>query len=729
MAGAIGSGSIVVEHLNVSAFVSVRGLLKAVKTRWLAAPLALAGVLSLAWLTLDALVDATPAPGLAVPTSALVLDREGRLLRAFPVDAGRWRLPLDLSQVDPGFIEMLIAIEDRRFYMHSGVDPLALARAGAQLLSRGRIVSGGSTLSMQLARLRSGANTRAAGGKVRQILGALALERETSKDAILAAYLTVAPYGGNLEGLRAGSLAWLGKEPKRLRPAESALLVALPQAPESRRPDRDPQVLRRARDRVLARALVLGLIDSETERAARAEPVPDLRRPFPMLAPHLCERLVRDYPGRGLHRLTLDARLQQRLQALAAERAAAIDPRVSVAILAASHATGEVLADVGSAGLLDDRRGGHLDMTRAVRSPGSTLKPLIYGLAFEAGIAHPSSLIEDRPTAFSGYVPANFDRSYQGTVTVRRALALSLNIPAVQLLDSVGPARLVARMRRAGANPVLADASPPGLAVGLGGVGVTLMDLIRIYGAIAHGGECLELRETLDPAPADGKAASPIGVPRDSVNPASRRVLDARSAWYLGSILREVPAPSNAAPASLAFKTGTSYGYRDAWAIGFDGRHVAGVWVGRPDGAPVPGLVGIDAAAPILIDVFARLGSLVPPPPAPDGVLVAATAELPPTLRQARVRGAGPGSSATPGPEIAFPPDGARLEVGLDQGGTLALKVRHGAPPFTWLADGAPIAREPYSRTTLWTPQGPGYAVISVIDGRGRSSRVRVYLE
>ena len=215
-------------------------------------------------------------------------------------------------------------------------------------------------------------------------------------------------------------------------------------------------------------------------------------------------------------------------------------------------------------------------MTRAIRSPGSTLKPLIYGLAFEAGIAHPSSLIEDRPTAFSGYVPANFDRSYQGTVTVRKALALSLNIPAVQLLDAVGPARLVARMRRAGANPVLADASPPGLAVGLGGVGVTLMDLVRIYGAIARGGEVLDLRRDPGPGVSRGPTASPIGAPKTAVGTLPRRVLEARAAWYLGSILRDVPAPSNAASASLAFKTGTSYGYRDAWAIGFDGRHVAG---------------------------------------------------------------------------------------------------------------------------------------------------------
>ena len=668
-----------------------------------------------AWLGLRILVDGTPAPNLRVATSTVILDRDGRLLRPFTVDGGRWRLPLEPGAVDPRFVRLLLAVEDRRFYSHSGVDPLALLRAGGQLVARGHIVSGGSTLTMQLARLLDGGETRSPMGKVRQALGALALERGADKAQILNAYLTVAPYGGNLEGLRAGSLAWFGKEPAHLSDAEAAFLVALPQAPEARRPDRDPAAARRARDRVLGRALALGLIDAQAAVAARREPVPSRRRPFPMLAPHLGTRLVREFPGRGVHRVTLDAALQGRLEALAAERAGAIDPRVSVALLAANHGSGAVLAAVGSAGLFAGERAGHVDMTRALRSPGSTLKPLIYGLAFEAGIAHPESLIEDRPTAFAGYVPGNFDRSFQGTVTVRRALALSLNVPAVQLLDAVGPARLIARMRRAGATPVLAQGAPPGLAVGLGGLGLTLFDLVRIYGAIARGGEPLDLHETRDrPAAARGP-----------------RVLDARAAWYLSSILAEVPAPGDAAPQGISYKTGTSYGYRDAWAIGFDGRHVVGVWVGRPDGAPVPGLKGVEAAVPILLDAFARLGPRVPLPGAPPGVLRAATNALPATLRQARVRDAGVGAAPS-GPEIAFPPDGARLDLGPDQAdgtpATLALKVRNGYPPFTWFADGRPIGQEPFARTTQWRPTGPGYAAIAVVDGRGRSSRVRVYV-
>ena len=228
------------------------------------------------------------------------------------------------------------------------------------------------------------------------------------------------------------------------------------------------------------------------------------------------------------------------------------------------------------------------------------------------------------PPVSAAMSPSNFDRRFQGTVSIRRALQLSLNVPAVKLLEAVGPVRLVARLRRAGANPILPDLSPPGLAIGLGGVGVSLADLVGVYAAIARGGAPVALRETLGPGPLPG--AMPV--------------LDPRAAWTVADVLAGAPAPGNAAPVSLAFKTGTSYGYRDAWAIGFDGRHVAGVWVGRPDGAPVPGLAGIEAAAPILVDIFARLGPPSPLPPPPPGVLSAGNAELPPPLRRFEGRGA-----------------------------------------------------------------------------------------
>jgi penicillin-binding protein 1C len=662
-----------------------------------------------------ALVSEARPPELAVPTSRLVLDREGRLLRPFTVADGRWRMPVDLAEVDPRLIAMLLAFEDRRFRSHAGVDPRALARAAGQMLSNGRIVSGASTITMQLARLLDGRSTRTPGGKLMQIATALALERRESKDAILTAYLTLAPYGGNIEGVRAASLAWFGKEPLRLTAAEAALLVAIPQTPEARRPDRHPETARRARDRVLARAAESGVISEDEARAARHEPVPRSRRSYPMLAAHAAERAVREHPERGVHRLTLDAGLQERLERLAAERAERLGGRVSVALLVADHRNGDILASVGSAGLLDTGRDGFIDMTRALRSPGSTLKPLIYGLAFEVGIAHPESLIEDRPAGFAGYVPTNFDRSFQGTVTVRRALQLSLNVPAVRLLDAVGPARLVARMKRAGAQPALPDLSPPGLAIGLGGVGVRLSDLVSLYAAIARNGRSLVLTQHWGD--------------RTSV-PEPRRVLDARAAWYVTSILAGVPPPAHAAPEQLAFKTGTSYGYRDAWAVGFDGRHVVGVWSGRPDGGAVPGLTGIAAAAPILVDAFARLGERTPLPRAPPGVLVASTAQLPPTLRHAGGGTAGAALSED-GPEIAFPRQGARVDLGLGAGSGqgLALKVRGGSPPFLWFANGAPVERAAFARTAVWEPDGPGFTTIAVVDGRGRSNRVSVFLQ
>jgi penicillin-binding protein 1C len=664
---------------------------------------------------IEALVESTEPPAVLVKASPLVLDREGRLLRAFTVANGRWRLPLELKDLDPKLVKMLLAVEDQRFREHSGVDPVALVRALVQMLTHGRVVSGGSTISMQLVRLLEERSTRSPTGKLHQILAALALERRTTKDEILKAYLSLAPYGGNIEGVRAASLSWLGKEPKRLTAAEAALLVALPQAPEARRPDRDPKAARRARDRVLARARAAGVLSAEEEAAARAEPVPRRRLPFPMLAPHLSERLVRSNPGIAVHRTTLDRDLQRRLERLAAERAEALGPGLSVAILAVDHATGEVLASVGSAGFLDDERDGFVDMTRAVRSPGSTLKPLIYGLAFQAGLAHPESLIEDRPTGFRGYEPTNFDKVFHGTLTLRRALQLSLNVPAVKLLAAVGPARLVAGLRRAGARPILSDLSPPGLAVGLGGIGLTLTDLVRVFAAIAHGGRPVVLRETPKDKGRTGNDAP---------------VLDERSAWYLGSILSGAPGPGSVSDGRIAFKTGTSYGYRDAWALGFDGRHLVGVWTGRPDAAPVPGLVGIDAAAPILFDAFARMGKSVPLPTAPPGVLIAATSDLPPPLRRVRSPGA-PELVGIPGPEIAFPPDGARVEVGTAKGPAagLALEVRNGSPPFTWLANGVPVAHEAFSRSSRWLPDGPGFATLSVVDGRGLSGRVRLFIE
>ena len=523
---------------------------------------ALASVLALAGAWWIASLGPAPISN-NLDISHAVLDRDGKLLRAYATKDGRWRLPAKVADVDPRFIQILLAYEDRRFYDHHGVDALALGRAARQFAGSGRIVSGGSTLTMQVARLLEPRKERSLAAKARQIVRAFELEHALSKDDILALYLTLAPYGGNLEGVRAASLAYFGKEPRRLTLGEAALLVALPQSPELRRPDRHDATARAARDRVLDRVAAAGALPRDEIARAKAEPVPGARVALPLLAPHAADQAIAAEPDARVHRLTLDLSLQKTLEGLARERARALGPDISVAIVAVDNASGEVRARIASADYFDERRAGQVDMTQALRSPGSTLKPFIYGLAFEDGFLHPETLIDDRPVRYGSYAPENFDLTFQGTVTVRKALQLSLNVPAIAVLDKVGTDRLAARLRSAGATLVLPKGEAPGLAMGLGGVGVTLSDLTMLYAGLARIG-----------------AAQPL-LERDTVPQPARRLLDPVAAWYVGNILIGAPPPDNAPHGRIAFKTGTSYGYRDAWAVGFDGRMTIGIWV-RP---------------------------------------------------------------------------------------------------------------------------------------------------
>lgn len=657
--------------------------------------------------TLDIWVDATVLPPLQIETSVEVLDRNGALLRAYTVADGRWRLGVDLSQVDPNYIGALLAYEDKRFYEHDGVDPQALLRAAAQAVWNGHIVSGGSTLTMQVARLLEESGTGHVAGKIRQMRVALALERRLSKADILSLYLQLAPYGGNLEGLRAATLSYYGKEPLRLTPAEAALLVAIPQSPEMRRPDRSVAHATDARDRVLARALRDGLIDSDQFNAARSEVVPALRRPFPALAPHMSDRILAEEPEKIRHQLTLDITLQTKLERLAADVVAGHGDKLQVAIVVADHANGEVLASVGSAAFRADARAGFVDMTRAIRSPGSTLKPLIYGLAFDEGLAHPETLIEDRPSDFNGYKPQNFDRQFRGTIRIREALQQSLNIPVVALTDALGPAKLLGALDKAGVKYDL-PGGQAGLAIALGGIGVRLEDMVQLYASIARGGVSLPLTHQMHGQQAEGQ-----------------RVLSASAAWQVGDILAGLAPPPGAPENRLAYKTGTSYGHRDAWAIGFDGRHVIGVWMGRPDGTPVPGAFGADMAAPVLFQAFARLKpALTPQPPAPPSTLLVSNTQLPQPLQHFRSRNAAfePEKDA---PAVAFPPDGAEVEL-LPEG--LLVRVRGGKAPFTWLANGVPVAVSLTAPEVMLASLGRGFITLSVIDAEGRSARSQVRL-
>ena len=646
----------------------------------------------------------------------LVLAADGSILRGFLTTDGKWRLPVEPDNVDPLYRRMLIAAEDRRFAWHLGVDPLAASRALIQCAISGRVVSGASTLTMQAARLLE-PHPRSLLGKLGEMAKALALERLMTKDQVLGLYLTLAPFGGNLEGVRAASLAYFGKEPARLSAAEAALLVAIPRSPERLRPDRHPEAARAARDRVLLRMAEQKVISHGALAEARAEEVPRARLAMPFRAPHLARELRDEQPAAPSHRTTIDSLLQQRIEALLGREVVSLDPEASLAAVVVDNRDRRVLAYVGSADFDSVARRGTIDMARAVRSPGSALKPFIYAMGFDRLIIHPETVLEDRARSFGDYAPSDFDGRFQGEVTAREALQYSLNLPAVAVLDRLGAGRFIAALATAGIRLRLPEpAVEPGLAVALGGAGITLADLVRLYAALANGGDVAPLRYRAgDPASPGAAIFGPL------------------AAWYVTDILAEAPPPPGVLPVEvrrgrrLSFKTGTSYGYRDFWAIGYDPEVTIGVWAGRPDGTPMPGRSGRLTAAPVLFKIADLMGpsQLQRTWPAPSGALLAGRNDLPPRLRRLDPGPLAPASSQTGGPRIVYPPDGALIEW---HGEELPLEATGGKRPLQWLVDGKPLGSDLPRRSVYWLPLGIGFVQLTVIDAQGRSAHSTVRL-
>ncbi len=544
---------------------------------------------------LFALDRAFPPPRPDGGGATVVLAADGTPLRAFAGADGVWRYPVAIGDVSPLYLEALLGYEDRWFRWHPGVNPVAWLRAGGQWLANGRIVSGGSTLTMQVARILE-PQPRSLGGKLRQSLRALQLELRYSKDEILAIYLNHAPFGGTVEGVEAASWAYLGKPASRLSRAEAALLAVLPQAPSRLRPDRHPAAAQAARDKVLARLAAMGDWTPDQVEDARLEPVVARRLQPPVSAPLLAERLRQAAPGAARITSTVDGALQRALEDRLGAWAARLPPRTSAAVLVVENDTLAARAYVGALAFGDAERLGHVDMVRATRSPGSTLKPFLYGLAIDDGLVHSGSLLVDAPMGFGDYRPANFDPSFNGPVAVDEALRLSLNVPAVDLLDRVGPARFAARLAHAGVTLRFPRGSPPNLSLILGGTGTSLEELVGAYAALNRGGLAGAVRYTPD-APPDG-----------------RRLLSPEAAWIIRDVLEAAGRPGEreelferGGRPRIAFKTGTSYGFRDAWAIGSTARHTVGVWVGRPDGTPLPGQYGAITALPLLVEVVDSL--------------------------------------------------------------------------------------------------------------------------
>lgn len=544
-------------------------------------------------------------------TSAVVVARDGTPLRAFADAEGVWRHPVEPDTVSPLYLEALLTYEDRWFHRHPGVNPVALTRAGWQWLRAGRIVSGGSTLTMQVARILE-PHSRTPWGKARQMLRALQLEAHLSKREILTLYLERAPFGGTIEGVEAASWAYLGKPASRLSRAEAALLAVLPQAPSRLRPDRHPERARIARDKLLERMVSQGAWSRAEVDDARIEPVVSRSLRQPMHAALLAQRLRSAEPGAERIRSTIDAGLQRMLEERVASYFARLPERTSAALLVVDNATMEARAYIGAAEFGDRARLGHVDMVRAWRSPGSTLKPFLYGMALDDGLIHSASLLVDAPQSFDGYRPGNFGMAFHGPVSAEQALRLSLNVPAVDLLDRVGPGRFAARLEHAGIRLRFPRGARPGLPLILGGTGATLEDLVGAHAALVRGGRAGRVRLTAD---------APL---------LERRMMSAGAAWIVAEALAANPRPGERVETfdlrdrpRVAWKTGTSYGFRDAWALGATRRHTVGVWVGRPDGTPLPGQYGAITALPLLFEVIDSLpraaGDGVPLPP-PSGV-------------------------------------------------------------------------------------------------------------
>ena len=519
----------------------------------------------------------------------VVLAEDGTPLWRFADANGVWRYPVQVSEVSPLYLDALLTYEDRWFFQHPGVNPLALGRAAWQNLSGGRVLSGGSTLSMQVARLLD-PHERTLPGKLRQLWRTAQLEWHLSKPQILELYLNRAPFGGTLQGVAAASWAYLGKSPQQLTRSEAALLAVLPQAPSRLRPDRHPQRAQVARDKVLRRLAEYQVWPQPEVSEALQEPLLLAPRLEPSLAPLLARRLNR--PGSPpLIRTTIDVGLQRRLEDLLLGWRARLPDHTSAAIVVVETENMAVRAYLGSVDINDARRFGHVDMITAMRSPGSTLKPFLYGMAMDAGLIHSESLLQDVPRRYGDYRPGNFSQGFSGPVSASAALVTSLNLPAVQLLEAYGPKRFAADMRNGGVPLSLPALAEPNLALILGGAGSRLEDLVSGYSALAREGRSANLRLQ----------------PEDALR--ERRMLSPGAAWVIRRILSGQARPDRDPTAELvqrpqlAWKTGTSYGFRDALAIGVGPRYLIGVWIGRPDGTPVPGQFGLASAAPLMLQV------------------------------------------------------------------------------------------------------------------------------
>ena len=577
---------------------------------------------------------ALPAPLFDAPVSTVILDCEAKLLGASIAADEQWRFPPN-PQIPDKLLQAVLCYEDKRFFRHPGVDPLAVLRALWQNLRARRVVSGASTLTMQVIRLARQGQPRTFKEKLLEAALACKLEWTLTKQDILSLYLSYAPFGGNVVGVEAASWRYFGRSPEQLTWAESAMLAVLPNSPALIHPGRNRDALLQKRNGLLDRLQREGRLDALSCGLAKQETLPPAPYPIPMFAPHLLARvqmksgtpaanITELLQGKARIRTTLVKDLQIRASEVLQrhQKTLAGNGIHNAAALIVEVQTGDVVAYIGNTGAFEQREhGNQVDIIPAPRSTGSILKPFLFAAMLQAGELLPSQLIPDIPTRIGNFAPQNYSRAYQGAVAAYMALARSLNVPAVRLLRSYGVDRFQAALKSFGMTTLSRPAREYGLTLILGGAEASLWDLTGIYASMAR---CLNNYRSDHPnAPAFfpphylPTAAPPV--------PAAQNPLDAPAIWLTFQAMLDVLRPDLegaweffSSSRKIAWKTGTSYGYRDAWAIGVTPRYAVGVWVGNADGEGRPGLTGLDAAAPVLFDLYDLLEGYewFPPPEA-----------------------------------------------------------------------------------------------------------------
>lgn len=560
----------------------------------------LAGMCLLVFACLDQIVFPLPQEKLVRPHAQFVYSRDGQLISCYTSPDRFWRKPVVLVDVSPRLVRCVLTCEDQWFYYHPGINPVSLVSALIDNIKAGHVVRGGSTITMQIARMIE-PKERSVGNKVIEMFRALQLELRFSKRELLEIYFNLAPYGGNLEGVGAATQFYFDKSPEHLSLSECAILAAIPASPSNFRPDKDIASCERRRNRVLENLRNKGIITSEECASAEREEIPEQRFARPSVAPHFCQSLITAHPDSTVLVSTIDLEIQRICERLAKRHQARLNDKdihnISVVVL--DNATGDVLAMVGSADFDDERHQGQINGAYAPRSPGSALKPFAYALGFDEGLIVPASRLADIPVNYHGYTPENYDDEFHGIVSVHEALAQSYNVPAVVVAGKVGLRRFYDLLKAGGISTLTRRPEQYGLPLVLGACEVRLIELANLYSTLARGGVPRNVRELIS----DERVTT-------------RRLLTPEACYLTSEILSDLERPDF--PASweftadlprIAWKTGTSYGRRDAWTIGYNPRYTVGVWAGNFSGRGSADIVGVGIAAPLMFDIFNEVGS------------------------------------------------------------------------------------------------------------------------